>query len=109
MQALTRARDRWPDDESLTRRYAAAAIATGMYTQGLEVVDGLIDRNAHDEPVLALGLLVLYDAFTSNRPVETVDRDRARMTRYADAYRTHGGPSLALVETWMADVAKRSR
>jgi tetratricopeptide (TPR) repeat protein len=109
MQALTRARTRWPDDESLTRRYAAAAIATGLYTQGLDVVDGLIERGADDEPVLALGLLVLYDAFTTDRPVETAERDRARMTRYSDAYRTRGGPSLALVETWMAEVTKRAR
>jgi tetratricopeptide (TPR) repeat protein len=109
LQALTRARERWPDDEGLTRRYAAAAIAAGLYTQGLDVVDGLIERRADDEPVLALGLLVLYDAFVTSRPVETVDKDRARMTRYADTYRARGGPSLALVETWMSEVAKRGR
>ena len=109
MQALTRARERWPDDDGLTRRYAAAAIATGMYAQGLDVMDGLIERRADDEPVLSLGLLVLYDAFVTGRPVETAERDRARMTKYADTYRTRGGPSLALVETWMADVAKRER
>jgi tetratricopeptide (TPR) repeat protein len=109
LQALTRARERWPGDESLTRRYAAAAIAAGLYTQGLEVVDGLIARDASDEPVLSLGLLVLYDAFITGHPVETVERDRARMTRYADTYRARGGPSLALVETWMAEVAKRGR
>ena len=109
LQALTRARERWPDDEGLTRRYAAAAIATGMYTQGLDVMDGLIERRAEDEPVLALGLLVLYDAFVTGRPVDTVERDRARMTRYAEAYRARGGPSLALVETWMAEVAKRGQ
>jgi tetratricopeptide (TPR) repeat protein len=109
LQALTRARERWPDDESLTRRYASAAIAAGLYTQGLDVIDGLIERRAEDEPVLALGLLVLYDAFVTSHPVDTVDRDRARMTRYADAYRARGGVSLALVETWMAEVAKRGR
>jgi hypothetical protein len=31
------------------------------------------------------------------------------MTRYADTYRARGGPSLALVETWMTEVAKRGR
>jgi VWFA-related protein len=109
LQALERARARWPDDEALTRRYAAAAIATGLYAQGLDVMDGLIERRADDEPVLALGLLVLYDAFVTARPVDTVERDRARMTRYADTYRARGGPSLALVETWMTEVAKRGR
>jgi tetratricopeptide (TPR) repeat protein len=109
LQALERARARWPDDESLTRRYAAAAIATGLYAQGLDVMDGLIERRADDEPVLALGLFVLYDAFVTGRPVDTVEHDRARMTRYAETYRARGGPSLALVDTWMADVAKRGR
>lgn len=109
MQALTRARERWPDDEELTRRYAASAIATGMYTQGLDVVDGLIERRADDEPLLSLGLLVLYDAFVTGHPVETVEKDRARMNRYAETYRARGGPSLALVETWMTEVAKRGR
>jgi VWFA-related protein len=109
LQALERARARWPEDDSLTRRYATAAIATGLYAQGLEVMDGLIERRADDEPVLALGLLVLYDAFVTSRPVETADRDRARMTRYAETYRARGGPSLALVDTWMAEVAKRTR
>jgi VWFA-related protein len=109
LQALTRARERWPDDEALTRRYAAAAIATGLYAQGLDVVDGLIERRADDEPTLSLGLLVLYDAMVTARPVETVERDRARMTKYAEAYRARGGPSLALVETWMTEVTRRAR
>jgi tetratricopeptide (TPR) repeat protein len=109
LQALTRARERWPDDEALTRRYAAAAIATGLYAQGLDVVDGLIERRADDEPTLSLGLLVLYDAMITARPVETVELDRARMTKYAEAYCARGGPSLALVETWMAEATRRAR
>jgi hypothetical protein len=72
-------------------------------------MDGLLERRTEDEPILALGLLVLYDAFTNQRPVATPEHDRVRMDRYAAAYRTRGGPSLALVETWMDEVAKRAR
>lgn len=109
MQALARARDRWPADEDLTRRYAAAAVAAGLYAEGLKVVDDLIERKADDEPVLALALLVLYDAFVSGRPVDSADRDRAQMTKFAAAYRTRGGPSLALVDTWVAAASKRGQ
>jgi hypothetical protein len=29
------------------------------------------------------------------------------MTRFAAAYRAQGGPSVALIDTWMAAIAKR--
>jgi VWFA-related protein len=109
LQALTRARERWPADDEVTRRYVAASIAAGRYAEGLAAMDGLLERRTEDEPILTLGLLVLYDAFTNQRPVATPEQDRVRMDRYAAAYRTRGGPSLALVETWMNEVAKRAR
>ena len=56
----------------------------------------------------ALALLVLYEAFDSRQPIESVDQDRTRMIRLADAYRARGGPSLALVDTWVA-AATRNR
>ena len=57
--------------------------------------------------MLALALLVLYEAFVTGRPIETVDAGSARMTRLADAYRVRGGPSLALVDTWVAAATKQ--
>jgi hypothetical protein len=50
---------------------------------------------------------VLYEAFTNGEPIVSPEEDRARMTRFADAYRTRGGPSLALVETWVAAAGPR--
>jgi VWFA-related protein len=108
LQALDRARARWPDDEGLTRRFAVAAVVGGRYADGLVAIDTLVERRVDDEPMLALALLVLYDAFVNEKPVESIDRDRERMTRLADAYRAKGGPSLALVETWVA-AANRAR
>jgi hypothetical protein len=58
--------------------------------------------------MLALALVVLYEAFITGHPVETTEADRVRMTRLADAYRTRGGPSMALVDTWVA-AANRKR
>ena len=77
-------------------------MADGRYADSLTAIDDLVERKADDEPTLALALLVLYEAFRNEKPIESVELDRARMSRLADAYRTRGGPSLALVETWVA-------
>ena len=106
-QVLDAARTRWPEDNELNRQFATAAIAAGRYVEGLEAIEDVLASNIEDEPLLALGLLVLYEAFTNNEPIVSSEQDRERMTRFADAYRTRGGPSLALVETWVSAAAPR--
>jgi VWFA-related protein len=107
LQTVEGARLRWPEDEDVKRRYIIASMLAGKQAEGLDAVDELITQHAADEPSLALGLLVLYEAFMNDQPIEGADQDRARMTRFADAYRAKGGPSLALVETWVAATAKK--
>jgi VWFA-related protein len=102
LQTITGARARWPEDEGLERRFATAALLAGRYADGLDAVDDLVARGVKDEPSLALALLALYDAFVQGRPVQDAEQDRARMILLADAYRTQGGPSIALVDTWVA-------
>src|SRR5207237_9866090 len=58
-------------------------------------------------PSLALALLVLYESIVNERPVQSAEQDRARMTRLADAYRARGGPSLALVDTWVTAATRK--
>jgi VWFA-related protein len=106
LQDLEGSRTRWPQDEGLSRRFVVAALLAGKYADGLKAVDDLIQLGAEDEPSLALALLVLYEAFQNGRPVENIEQDRARMTRFADAYRARGGPSLALVDVWLAAARK---
>jgi hypothetical protein len=106
-QVLDAARTRWPDDGELNRQFATAAIAAGRYVEGLEAVEDVLASKVDDEPLLALGLLVLYEAFTNREPIVSPEQDHARMTRFADAYRARGGPSLALVETWLSAAAPR--
>jgi len=107
LQTLENARARWPEDDVLKRRFVVAALLAGKRADGLQAVDELIARRAEDEPSLAFGLLMLYEAFVNGRPVEGVEQDRARMMRFADAYRVHGGPSLDLVNVWVAAATKR--
>jgi VWFA-related protein len=108
LQAIDRARTRWPGDETLKRRYAAASVVAGRYADGLQAIDEMVAARSDDEQMLALALVVLYEAFITGHPVETTEADRVRMTRLADAYRTRGGPSMALVDTWVA-AANRKR
>ena len=68
---------------------------------------GSIEQRLDEEPMLTLALLVLYEAFENGRPIESVEQDRARMLRLADQYRSRGGPSLALVETWVNKATSR--
>jgi VWFA-related protein len=107
LQDLDASRTRWPDDLGLKRRFAVAAMVGGKPAEGLSVLDDLLAARADDEPSLAFGLLALYEAFESGRPIDTIDGDRARMVRLADAYRVRGGPSLALVDTWLAAATRK--
>ena len=105
LDAIVRARARWPSEPVLERRYAMASFVAGRYQQGFAVLDtpGRVD----DEPTLLMALQVLYEAFESSKPVETAQVDRERMMRYAERYRQLKGPSLALVDAWVAAIARR--
>jgi tetratricopeptide (TPR) repeat protein len=107
LESLQDARSRWPQDTAVKRRYVMAALEAGKYADGLQAVDELLDAHTEDEPMLALSLLVLYESIVNDRPVQSVEQDRARMTRYADVYRAKGGPSLALVDTWVAAATRK--
>ena len=107
LQTLDAARTRWPEDEGLQRRFVVAALMAGEYADGLQTLDELVARGADDEPSLAAGLYALYEAFENGRPVEDKEKDRARMARLADAYRTKGGPSVALIDTWVAAAGRQ--
>jgi hypothetical protein len=106
LEDLNTARARWPDDLELKRRFAIAALVGGEPGEGLRVLDELIDKKADDEHSLSFGLLALYEAFEDRRPIESIESDRERMTRLADVYRSRGGPSLALIDTWLAAARK---
>jgi tetratricopeptide (TPR) repeat protein len=107
LQAVDGARARWPEDDGLKRRFAIASLLAGRYVDGLDAVDDLVANGADDEPSLALALLALYDALMKNRPIQDTEQDRARMIRLAGAYRTQGGPSLALVDAWVAAATRK--
>lgn len=107
LQTVDSARARWGADGALQRRLVLAALQSGEYADGLQTLDELVASRADDEASLSAGLLVLYESFVNGRPVETIEQDRARMTRLADLYRARGYAGVALLDTWLAEVAKR--
>jgi hypothetical protein len=102
---LATARKRWPDDLGLKRRFAVAALLSGQRAEGLQVLDELIESKTDDETALTVALLVLYDAFESHQPIESVELDRTRILRLAEVYRGKGYASQALVDTWVTAAA----
>lgn len=108
LDSLERARSRWPADDGLKRRYVMGSLLAGRPVEGLQALDELVEQRLEDDTSLMAGLLVLYEAFESGRPVETPEQDRARMTRLADAYRARGGPSQALIDTWIAAAGRKN-
>jgi tetratricopeptide (TPR) repeat protein len=107
LETATGARARWPEDGTFKRQFAIAALTGGKPADGLKTLDELIEMRTADEPSLALALLTIYEAFQNGRPIESVEQDRTRMRRLADLYRAQGGPSLALVDTWVAAVSRQ--
>lgn len=106
LQTLVSARARWPADDGLKRRLVLASLLSGEYAGGFRALDELVAANGDDEPTLLAALLVLYTAFEEGQPIDDVEQDKARMVRLASAYRAHGGPSLALVDAWVAQIMR---
>jgi VWFA-related protein len=107
LETLDGARARWPSDDGVKRRFVMAALLAGEHADGLQTLDELVGRKAEDEPALAIGLMVVYQAIVSGKPIETIEQDRVRMLRLAEAYHVRGGPSQALVDTWVAEVTRK--
>lgn len=101
------ARTRWPDDQGLRRRFVTAALLAGRQVEGLQALDTAIAQQADDEATLALALYMLYLAFDTNEPIESVSQDRERMARLGDRYRASTGPLVALVDTWVAAAVRK--
>ena len=106
LETLDKARSRWPSDDGIKRRFVLAAMLAGELADGLETLDDLVARKVEDEPSLAAGLIILYEAFRTAKPVATPEKDREQMIRLAEAYRVRGGPAIALIDTWLAAMKK---
>jgi VWFA-related protein len=90
----------WPESDDVIMRLGTAWSMTGRSDQALRVLDPYLSRHPTDGDRLMLAMRLIYEARSSDHPIESVEADRARFLRYFDAYRAMNGPDLSLAEKW---------
>ena len=102
---LNQARQRWPEDDAFVRLQAQVALADGRQQEGLDLVAQL---KQPDQPTLLLALNTLYDASRRKTPVWDATKDLERMRTLRESYASLQGESLALVDAWIAEMAREA-
>ena len=102
---LNQARQRWPEDDAFVRLQAQVALADGRQQEGVDLVATL---KQPDQATLLLALNTLYDASRRKTPVWDATRDLERMRTLRESYASLQGESLALVDAWIAEMAREA-
>ncbi len=103
LHAATAARARQPDDATVMRWHAVAALKAGEEGTAIEALDAL---PASDETRF-LQLQALYAGFVHARGPGATDEGHARFSALARDYISDGSPHAALVEAWLSVMAAR--
>lgn len=94
----------WPDVDAVTMRFGTALAQGGQASDAMKVLGPYLEKNAADQDRLMLAMRLLYEARSTNRPIDSVENDRAKFNRYFDAYAKTNGPQLELARQWKAIV-----
>jgi VWFA-related protein len=103
---LREAIDRWPDDDRFVPRLSAAEAMRRRRAEALDTLEPYLARHPADASAWFLAMRILYDAHAGGGVVTTQAQDGARAAKYAAAYKTAGGPNLALVDRWAAFIQR---
>jgi tetratricopeptide (TPR) repeat protein len=90
--------ERAPQDDEIAKRLATAYVMLGKYVEAVPVFDGYLARHMDDQDALFSALMSHYEA-GSRAGVPLSDFDRAKLTKYASAYK---GPQTALVGKYLS-------
>ena len=90
--------EREPDNDELNRRLAVAYLMTGRFADAVPVFDRYLTRHPLDADALFSAVMAQYEV-TTRAGVPLSDIERARLTRYARAYK---GPQEALIAKYLA-------
>jgi tetratricopeptide (TPR) repeat protein len=96
----------WPDVDDVTMRFGTALAQGGQAADALKVLEPYLEKHAADQDRLMLAMRLLYEAKAANRPIDSVENDRAKFNRYFEAYAKTNGPQLALAKQWKAIIDK---
>jgi len=94
---------REPANDEIARRLAVAYAMTGRYVEVLPVADAYLARNATDQDILLTALISQYEVVRTGQVVLS-NVDRARIKRYASAYK---GPERALIDKYLTSMEVR--
>ena len=92
--------EREPGNDDLTRRLAVAYLITGRFAEALPLLDRYLTRNPSDADVLFSAVMAQYEV-TTHAKVPLSDLERAKLTRYAKAYK---GPQQALIAKYLSSM-----
>ncbi|MEI6666990.1 MAG: hypothetical protein WCP29_02455 [Acidobacteriota bacterium] len=106
MDLLTEARGRWPDDDALLPRLAAAQVLLDRRAEALATLAPYISRHSSDREAVFLALRLLYEAHATGGRLGSAREDAEMATAYGALYRAAGGPQLALVDRWVAFIRR---
>lgn len=96
----------WPDVDDVTMRFGTALAQGGQAADALKVLEPYLQTHAADQDRLMLAMRLLYEAKAGNRPIDSVENDRAKFNRYFEAYARTNGPQLELARQWKAIIDK---
>ena len=100
IDVLTEARTLWPASDDVGIRLATAQVQSGRHAEAMKILLPYVDAHPADADALFLALRALYETRAAKKAIETAEADRARFTRYADAYAAVKGPRQPLVDEW---------
>lgn len=98
IDVLKPAYDRMPDNAEIAKRLATAYVMTGHYAEAVPVLDAYLSSHASDPEALFAAIMAHYQV-TTQAKVPLSDAERAKVTRYARAYK---GPQQALIAKYLA-------
>jgi len=86
-----------PEDDQVARRLSMAYVMVGRYSDALPVLDQYLAKHPADADAIFSAIMAHYEV-SSRQKVPLSDVDRAKLTRYARAYK---GPQQALISKYL--------
>jgi len=103
---LSEARGRWPDDGGFLPRLAAAQAMLERRGEALATLEAYLKGHEKDAEAAALAIRLIYEAHAAGRVAKSAAADRELAEKYRELYRAAGGANQALVDRWVAFIAR---
>ena len=97
IDVLKPALEKLPGDDEIAQRLAIAYVMTGKYAEALPVLETYLAKHPSDPAALFSMIMAQYEV-TSRAKVPLSDVERAKLAKYARAYK---GPQEALIAKYM--------